>query len=154
MLRAMPMKPLILGLMVLVLALGAGPAQASSSSHDASPAPAEGKKDQDPDEDKTVTLPTLIAPVVEGQRLSGYVYLSIRLITASYGDAGHLRDILPLIQDALLRALNDSPIPAAEAETPAAKEAVIKTVKGALGRLGDVREVQDVALADYQNVPF
>jgi hypothetical protein len=143
MLGAMMMRPLLaLRFVALVFALGAGSALAE-----------EGRGDSG-ELGNAVTLPTLIAPMVEGQRLCGYVYLSIRLTTGSFSDADHLRDVLPRIQDALLRALNDSPLPAEEADSPAAKIAVAKTVTDALQRLGDVQGIEGVAFADYQRVPF
>jgi flagellar basal body-associated protein FliL len=127
--------------LVLVFALGAGSAFANEGE-------ASGELGN------TVTLPTLIAPMVEGQRLTGYVYVSIRLTADSSSDADHLRDVLPRVQDALLRALNDSPIPAAEADSPDSKLAMSKTVADALQRLGDIQGIEGVAFADYQPVPF
>jgi flagellar basal body-associated protein FliL len=136
----MPVRALLA--LILVFALGAGSAFANEG---------EGASGE---LGNTVTLPTLIAPMVEGQRLTGYVYVSIRLTAASSSDADHLRDVLPRIQDALLRALNDSPLPAAEADSPASKIAMSKTVTDALHRLGDIQGIEDVAFADYQPVPF
>ncbi len=101
-----------------------------------------------------MTLPTLIAPLVEGQRLAGYLYLGLKLTTASYDAAGQLRDVLPLVQDTLLRALHQAPIPVAEADSPATKEAVAKRVMTALAGLSEIHGVENVAFAEYQTVPF
>ena len=137
----MPIRPVLA--LVLALAFRAGSALAE-----------EGGGESAGEIGNAVTLPTLIAPMVEGKRLTGYVYVSIRLTTASFSDADHLRDVLPRVQDALLRALNDAPLPAKEADSPAAKLAMSKTVTDALQRLGDIHGIEGVAFADYQPVPF
>jgi len=149
------MKPLVAAL--FALALLSHPAQASSppSGHEAAPDAEHGEAKEGKGEDgNRVVLPVLIAPVVQGQRLTGYLYLSIRLTADSDGNADHLRDVLPLVQDKLLRALHNAPVAAADADSPQAKDAVLKTVKDALQTLSDIRGIEDVALADYKNVPF
>jgi hypothetical protein len=155
MVLAMTSKPWPI-LALIALALLGAPQTASAAEgggHEAAP-PSSGSGADKPEEGNSVILPTLIAPMVEGPRLAGYLYLSVRLTAERYDEATHLRDILPLVQDKLLRALNDSPIPLAEAESLATKEAIVRTVRSALASIGGIDGVQDIALADYQSVPF
>jgi flagellar basal body-associated protein FliL len=151
--RPMPMKPPIAIVLVALLACAAA-APAPAAEPGAGPSPAEAGAQDKPLDDNSVTLPTLIAPLVEGRRLTGYLYLSLRLSMASNGDANRLRDVLPLVQDKLLRALHDAPVPAAEASRPETREALTKTVMGALAQLSEIHGIKDVAFADYQAVPF
>ena len=141
---------------LLALILLCPPALASGGDHAAPPEHGEDGEQASAtgEEGQRVVLPVLIAPVVEGARLSGYLYLSLRLTAASNSDANRLRDVLPLIQDRLLRALHNAPVAAAVADAPATRDTVLKTVTDALQSLGDIGAVKDVAFADFQNVPF
>lgn len=148
-------KPRLVALIALGLALGSG-AEASTpaQSHGAKPAHGEVAEKPKAEDPNKVMLPTLIAPVLEGARLTGYLYLTIKLTAASSRDADHLREVLPLVQDTLLRALHDHPLQAAEVDGPGAKDALIRTVMTALGRRSDIHGVEAAQLADYQSVPF
>jgi flagellar basal body-associated protein FliL len=101
-----------------------------------------------------VAIPVIIAPVVDGDRLVGYLYLGLKLVTDADSAADRMRDDLPLLQDRILRAFNNAPIPAAEAGTEEAKAALIKTATTALTGLREAEGVRQVEVTDIQNVPF
>jgi flagellar basal body-associated protein FliL len=101
-----------------------------------------------------VAIPVLIAPVVEGGRLVGYIYLGLKVTAHEENAADRMRDQLPLLQDQILRAFNNAPIPAAEADSDEAKAALVKTATAALAGLKEAEGVETVELTDAQNVPF
>lgn len=103
---------------------------------------------------RNINIPVLIAPVVDGKTLVGYLYISLRLTTADSDVTEHVRDVLPLVQDSLLRALNDAPIRAADATTQAGRDAVLKTATAALGALSDTKGITSIAVTEVQSVPF
>lgn len=55
-------------------------------------------------------MPYLIAPVVAGERLTAYAYVSSMIISQSPSAAVEVRDQTPFIQDAYVRDVNATPI--------------------------------------------
>lgn len=138
-------------------ALVASPAMASGGGEHASE-PAAGQSEsgdkKSADDGNNIALPTLIVPVLKSQKLVGYVYVGVKLSAKGSSEVNHLRDILPLIQDALLRAFNDLPLGVADTDSPASRLAVTKTATGALERLGEGEKIQTIVVTDYQTVLF
>ena len=57
-----------------------------------------------------VELPSLVVPLIQGQRQAGYFYLTMALEVR--GDDWAVREKVPFIQDALVRYVYANPIPA------------------------------------------
>jgi flagellar basal body-associated protein FliL len=150
----MPALPRHRRLVILAAALCAiggvcAPAFASES-----PAEGEGADKPQAADPRSVSIPVVIAPVVDGGKLVGYIYLGLKLMAEREGAADRMRDELPLLQDRILRAFNNAPISAADAGTDAAKAALVKTATSALASLAEAQGVTAVTLTDMQNVPF
>jgi len=136
---------LTIGLLALVPEGQAWASETSAGSEDGTP---------DASDPLSIAIPVLIAPVVDNGRLVGYLYLGLKVVASGDDAAERMRDELPLLQDRILRAFNNAPIAAADANTDAAKAALIKTATAALAGLAEAQGVKEVTLTDIQNVPF
>jgi hypothetical protein len=58
----------------------------------------------------SVVMPYLIAPVVVGDKLFAYAYVSSMIISPSPSAAVEIRDKTPFIQDAYVRDVNATPV--------------------------------------------
>jgi hypothetical protein len=67
-----------------------------------------GEKAGDPG--TNVELPFLIAPMSFDGKLTGYAYISSKVVTTSRNASLEVRDKIPFIQDAFVRDVNASPI--------------------------------------------
>ncbi len=72
------------------------------------PALAGGKKAEEPG--THVEMPFLIAPMSVDGKLTGYSYISSKLVSASPSASVEIRDKLAFIQDAFVRDVNAAPI--------------------------------------------
>jgi len=135
--------PKALAAMLLAAALACPPGAAAE----------EGDKPQASDS-RSLSIPVVIAPVVQEGRLVGYLYLGLKVTANQENAAERMRDELPLLQDQILRAFNNAPIPAEEAGTDKAKASLIQTATAALAGLKEAEGVAEVELTDIQNVPF
>ena len=72
------------------------------------PAFAGGKKAEEPG--THVEMPFLIAPMSVDGKLTGYSYISSKLVSASPSASVEIRDKLAFIQDAFVRDVNAAPI--------------------------------------------
>jgi hypothetical protein len=104
---------------ILVLLASLLPVAAFAAEEQAKPA----KKTAEPG--THVTMPFLIAPVVENGKLTGYSYINSKLIASTPAASVEIREKLAFIQDAFVREVNARPI----------------------GKPGDPRTVDTVALA-------
>ena len=57
-----------------------------------------------------VVLPQILAPMIARNRLEGYAYLTVALAPANAGKVAVIREKMPFIQDAFLRAVNKATI--------------------------------------------
>jgi hypothetical protein len=67
-----------------------------------------GEKAGDPG--TNVEMPFLIAPMTVDGKLTGYAYVSSKVVTTSRNASLEVRDKIPFIQDAFVRDVNASPI--------------------------------------------
>jgi hypothetical protein len=82
-----------------------------SSAQAAAPAPMVGAGVlKEPMAGASVVMPYLIAPVIVGDKLFAYAYVSSIIIGPSPSAAVDIRDRTPFIQDAYVRDVNASPI--------------------------------------------
>jgi hypothetical protein len=65
---------------------------------------------KEPSAGSSVVMPYLIAPVVAGDKLTAYAYVSSMIISQSPSAAVEVRDQTPFIQDAYVRDVNATPI--------------------------------------------
>jgi len=69
---------------------------------------AAGEKPGDPG--TNVEMPFLIAPITLGGKLTGYAYISSKVVTISRNASLEVREKIPFIQDAFVRDVNATPI--------------------------------------------
>ena len=56
-----------------------------------------------------VEMPFLIAPMTVDGKLTGYAYISSKVVTRSRNASLEVRDKIPFIQDAFVRDVNEAP---------------------------------------------
>jgi hypothetical protein len=92
-------------------------------------------KAKEPEPGTSVEMPYLIAPVVVGETLVAYAFVSSKIIASSPQTAIDIRLATPFIQDAFVRDANAAPI--GKASDPATVDALALTAR----LLADARRI-------------
>jgi len=123
--------------------LVAGPAMAGDSAQTKAPEPG-----------TSVEMPYLIAPVVVGETLVAYAYVSSKIIASSPQTAIDIRLATPFIQDAFVRDVNAAPI--GKASDPSAVDAQALTARllADARRIVGASKVVDLRLIQIQMSPL
>jgi len=113
-----------IALAAILAVLVAGPAMAGDA-----------PKAKEPEPGTSVEMPYLIAPVVVGETLVAYAFVSSKIIASSPQTAIDIRLATPFIQDAFVRDVNAAAI--GEASDPASVDAPALTAR----LLADARRI-------------
>jgi hypothetical protein len=133
------------------VASGSAASEHGSKSATAGAEPAAPVQGFDP---RVVNIAVLMAPVVDQGRLSGYLYLSVRLKAVTETGAAKIKVDLPLIQDAFLRALYARPIERKVAESEAVEAALAADLKAASTSLIDEASLEALEVLSVVRVPL
>ena len=131
----------------LSAALGVVPAAASGGGHDEKPNPAaEGESPVAAGpSDRELDIPVVTVPLVDDRgRLVEYAFVGIRIRAESSSKIDRIKADLPLLQDALVRAVNGPPLASAataDADLRAALLVRIKTAASSVIANGATAEV-------------
>lgn len=147
---------LSLGLALALAAHGALASGGGKSAHGKAPAggSAHAAKPVQPLDPRVVNIAVLVAPVVEGGRLSGYLYMSVNLRAVSEPAAAKIKRDLPLIQDALLRALYARPLEREAAKAQDIGKALAARLKAASAGLVEAAALEALEIASLVRVPL
>jgi hypothetical protein len=155
-----PLELAPLRLLFAALCLCAGPGESAvsawaASEHESGPAtegaqaaPVQGL---DP---RVVNIAVLVAPVVDQGKLSGYLYLSVKLKAVTETGAEKIKVDLPLIQDAFLRALYAHPIERHVADSKGIEAALAADLKAASTGLIEATSLEAVEVLNVVRVPL
>ena len=103
---------------------------------------------------RVVTIAVLVAPVVDKGTLSGYLYLSVNLKAVTESGAAKIKDDLPLIQDAFLRALYAHPVERGVADSVGVETALESDLKAASAGLIDAASLEALDVLNIVRVPL
>jgi hypothetical protein len=148
---------LIAALVLCALAAVAAPASAAEAAHGGQAVAKGGEAGHaavqglDP---RVVSIAVLVAPVVDRGRLTGYLYLSVDLKATTEAGAGKIKDDLPLIQDAFLRALYAHPVEHRVAESQEVKNALAADLQAASAGPIDEASLESLEISSLVRVPL
>ena len=134
-------------ILAIGLLLGGPPAAASGGGHDEKSQPAaEGESPVAAGPtDRELDIPVVTVPLVDDRgRLVEYAFVGIRIRTESSGKIDQIKADLPLLQDALVRAVNGPPLATAttsDADLRASLLVRIKTAANSVIADGAMAEV-------------
>jgi hypothetical protein len=124
-----------IALCVVVLTLWGGPAVA-------------GEKAGDPG--TNVELPFLIAPMAVDGKLTGYAYISSKVVTTSRDASLEVRNKIPFIQDAFVRDVNAEPICKANDPKVVDNAALIARLNADVKRIVGATKISTIVIIEVQ----
>jgi hypothetical protein len=101
-----------------------------------------------------VTMPFLIAPVVENGKLAGYSYINSKLIAATPAASVEIREKLAFIQDAFVRDVNARPVGKPGDPRTVDTDALAVRLLADARRVVGARKIASIAFAQIQFSPL
>lgn len=138
--------------LLLILLLAAAPAFAGSAPVQATSAPADTGA-QEPAIANPVEMPALVAPVVGGRSLLGYLYLDVVVDAAAPGKTFQVRERAHLLQDAFVRAVHQVPVAASFDESAFDRAALQGRLLAEAGRILGPGVAAGVVIRDAKPSP-
>jgi len=107
-----------------------------------------GEKAGDPG--TNVEMPFLIAPMCVDGKLTGYAYISSKVVTTSRDSSLEVRNKIPFIQDAFVRDVNGSPIGKANDPKTVDNAALVARLTADVKRIVGTAKISTVVIIQVQ----
>ena len=105
-------------------------------------------------QDNLVPLPTIIAPVLIGDRLTAHLYLYLAALTPTAAEAQEVKMRLPYIQDAMVRDVYRSALMIADPEQAPDTTALLARMKEVVNRAVGKPLVTEIEVGRIDMAPY
>jgi hypothetical protein len=113
-----------------------------------------GKRKQTTAPPNEVEMPFLMAPVIRGGELFGYIYVASKMITPSAEAALKVRNKLAYIQDAYVRDVSKTPISASADIADLDRDALNRRLTAIAGRIAGEKNIGKLVFVAIKFAPL